>query len=127
LNANDSIQGNVSKARSPSATYFLPHHPPAEARCQASPGLLPWPVHYETIDEPGFGGWADEKIEPAREAAPTVLIGEPAGNEIELTHTPAAPESKKDSSTTFDNISSSLLFPPADLSSFKPLHIPIHP
>jgi len=66
---------------------------------------LPWPVHYETIDEPGFGGWADEKIEPAREAAPNVLIGEPAGNEIELTHTPAAPESKKDSSTTFDNIS----------------------
>jgi hypothetical protein len=56
---------------------------------------LPWPVHYETIDEPGFGGWADEKIEPAREAAPNVLIGDTAGNEIELTHNPAPPSQKK--------------------------------
>jgi len=53
---------------SPPASCFIHHHPPAEARYQASPGSL----GYKIIDESGFGGWADEKIESVREAAPNV-------------------------------------------------------
>ena len=84
LNSNDSIQGNVNKVESRrTGTRFLLHHRPTEARCQASPGLLPWAVCYEIIDEPGFGGGADEEIEPTREAAPDVLLGNPVGKLID--------------------------------------------
>jgi len=82
LRSNGSIQANVDKMDSPSASCFIHHHPPAEARYQASPGSL----GCKSIDESGFGGLADEKIEPVREAAPNI-------------------ESKKNPSTTFDNIS----------------------
>ncbi len=54
---------------------FLPNHPPAEARCQARTGPSPWAVRYEILDESGFGDWADEKVEPARETASHVLLG----------------------------------------------------
>ncbi len=68
MRSNGSIQLNVDKMESPPASCFIHHHPPAEARYQASPGSL----GYKIIDESGFGGWADEKIELAREAAPNV-------------------------------------------------------
>ena len=44
---------------------FLLHHPPAEARCTTGSNL----VHSATL-RTGFGGWADEEIEIAREAVP---------------------------------------------------------
>jgi hypothetical protein len=68
LRSNGSIQANVDKMESPPASCFIHHPPPAEARYQASPGSL----GYKIIDESGFGGWADEKIESVREAAPNV-------------------------------------------------------
>ena len=68
MRSNGSIQLNVDKMESPPASCFIHHHLPAEARYKASPGLL----GYKIIDESGFGGLADEKIEPAREAAPNV-------------------------------------------------------
>ena len=62
MKSNGSIQGNVDKVQSSSARCFLLHHPPAEARCEAGQGS------YESLDESGFGGWADEKIKTVREA-----------------------------------------------------------
>ena len=50
-----------------------------KARCQASAGLLPWTVHYEIIDEPGFGGGVDEELGMACEAVLNVLLGNPCG------------------------------------------------
>ena len=84
MRSNGSIQVNVDKMESPSARCFIHHHPPAEARYQASPGAL----GYKIIDESGFGGWADEKIEPVREAAPNVLLGRLGQNITEFIHRP---------------------------------------
>jgi hypothetical protein len=67
----------MDKVKSLSATGSLLNHPPAEARCQARPGPSLWAVLYEILNESGFGGWADEKVEMAREAALYVLLDEP--------------------------------------------------
>ena len=98
----------MRKVQSPSAKRLLVHHPPAEARYQASPPdieqacLGRWsPTWYDGgFNESGFGGWADEKIKNRRVAAPLLL---PSKNEAAVTESPSV--SPKTSSTTFDNIS----------------------
>lgn len=60
----------------------------AEARFQARPGPSLWAVLYEILNESGFGGWADEKVELAREAAPHVLLDRPGQNATEFNQRP---------------------------------------
>jgi hypothetical protein len=59
----------MSKVESPLARGFVCHHPPAQARYEAS--VVRWlqTLPHEGLNESGFGGWADEKVEMAREAA----------------------------------------------------------
>jgi hypothetical protein len=86
LHKNSLTQANVGTVKLPSATCFLPHHPPPKARCQASPKALPRVACYEIIDESGFGGWVDETVKVARAAAAHVLRAGLGDNATEFTY-----------------------------------------
>lgn len=56
------------KKESPSAMAFMFFkHPPTEARTLAKPRPASYSFNERQL-ESGFGGWADEKIKPARAA-----------------------------------------------------------
>ncbi|MCH8120590.1 MAG: hypothetical protein IIC00_12800 [Planctomycetes bacterium] len=76
MNSNGSIRGNVDKVESPSAMRFLPNHPPQpKPDVRQGQGHRHGQITTRLSVNPGFGGWADEKVEPARETASHVFPG----------------------------------------------------
>ena len=67
-----SMKGLLKKESPPAMAFMFFKHPPTEARTKAKPGLAS-DSFYERQLESGFGGWADEKIKPARAAHPHVF------------------------------------------------------
>jgi hypothetical protein len=91
LNRHPFITRRKDQVESPSAKTFRSHHPPTEARWEASRARFP---RDQPLSQSGFGGWVEEKIEVRRAAVP-LLVTQRGKRCVR----------PKISSTTFDNSS----------------------